>query len=130
MTPATPQHCMAAFVAALNRKDMEAALGLLIDDVVFFYSNGAALWGKAAIAQAIAANWQAIDRDNYTTHDHIWLAQSESAAVVVYSFSWSGLSDGKEIGGRGRGTTALRREADGWRIAHEHLSQGRWRTTA
>ena len=127
MTPATPQDCLAAFVAALNRKDLAAALALLTDDVVFFYSNGSALWGKTAIAEAIAANWKSIDRDNYTTHDPIWLAQSESAAVVVYSFSWSGQSGGKEIGGRGRGTSGLRREADGWRIAHEHLSQGRWR---
>ncbi len=126
----SPAQCLAAFVAALNAKDTDGALALLTDDVAFFYSNGAALWGKAAIREAIAENWRGIDRDNYTTHDPVWLAQSDSAAVVVYSFSWSGLSDGKEIGGRGRGTTALRREAGGWRIAHEHLSQGRWRPPA
>jgi ketosteroid isomerase-like protein len=125
--PATPQACMTAFVAALNAKDMDAALALLTEDAAFFYSNGSALWGKAAIREAIAANWASIDRDNYATHNPVWLAQSESAAVAVYGFSWSGLSDGKQIGGRGRGTSALRRESGGWRIAHEHLSQGRWR---
>ena len=127
MRPATPEACLADFVAALNRKDMVAAMALLTDDVAFFYSNGAALWGKDAIAEAIAVNWTLIDRDNYATHDPVWLARGDDAAAVIYSFTWSGLVDGKEIGGRGRGTTILRREPAGWRIAHEHLSQGRWK---
>jgi ketosteroid isomerase-like protein len=127
MWPASPQACMAAFVAALNGKDLDTALALTSDDVAFFYSNGDALWGREAIAAAIRANWASIDRDNYATHDLVWLTQTDVAAAVVYSFTWSGLSDGKEIGGRGRGTSVLRRDPGGWRVVHEHLSQGRWR---
>ena len=51
MSAATPQACLTAFVDAMIRRDMPAALALLTDDVVFFYSNGSAIWGKALSPQ-------------------------------------------------------------------------------
>jgi ketosteroid isomerase-like protein len=48
---------------------------------------------------------------------------------VIYTFSWSGVAGGQEVSGHGRGTRLFRREADGWRIAHEHLSTGQWKPT-
>lgn len=68
---------MTAFVNSMIRRDLDAALSLLTDDVAFFYSNGSALWGKEAFAATMTANWKLIDRYNYTTLDAIWLAQSE-----------------------------------------------------
>jgi ketosteroid isomerase-like protein len=127
MSDISPQACMASFVGALIRKDIGPALSLLTDDVVFFYSNGSAFWGKEAFAAAITANWKRIDRYRYTTDDSIWLAQSDTAAAVIYTYSWSGVADGKEISGGGRGTRIFRREPTGWRIAHEHLSAGQWK---
>jgi ketosteroid isomerase-like protein len=35
--------------------------------------------------------------------------------------------DGKEVSGRGRGASVLKRVDGEWRIAHEHLSQGAWK---
>src|SRR5580692_12116861 len=118
MPAASPEDCMAAFVAALIGRDIEAALALLTDDVAFFYSNGSAAWGKAAFAAAMTASWQRVDRYSYTTDEAVWLAQSADAAAVIYAFSWSGVVDGRDVGGGGRGTRAFRREANGWRIAH------------
>jgi uncharacterized protein (TIGR02246 family) len=123
---ATAAACLAAFEAALARADLDAAMALLTNDAVFFYSNGSAHFGKSAIRSAIKANFDTIKDDTYATHDHIWIAQSDSAAACMYRFAWTGTMDGKSVGGRGRGTTVLRRETDGWRIVHEHLSQGRW----
>jgi ketosteroid isomerase-like protein len=129
----TPQACMAAFIASLIGRDMPAALSLLTDDVVFFYSDGTVLRGKDTFAATMAANWKRVDSYKYTTLDSTWLAQSDTASAVIYSFSWSGLAGGKEIAGGGRGTRIFRREpatwrrrASGWRLAHEHLSNGRW----
>jgi ketosteroid isomerase-like protein len=120
--------CLAAFEAALARADLDAAMALLSDDVLFFYSNGSAHAGKSAVRAAIKANFDSIKDDTYATRGHIWLAQSDSAAACTFRFSWTGTMDGKPVEGRGRGTTVLRRDADGWRIVHEHLSQGRWKT--
>jgi ketosteroid isomerase-like protein len=73
MLDTTPQACLESFVAALIRKDIDVALRLLTDDVVLFYSNASAIWGKDAFATAIMANWKRIERYNYTTDDSIWL---------------------------------------------------------
>jgi ketosteroid isomerase-like protein len=124
-----PQACMELFIAALIRKDIDAALPLLTDDVALFYSNGTAIWGKDAFAASITANWKRIERYHYQTDESIWLAESDTAAGVIYTFSWSGVAGGQEVSGNGRGTRLFRREADGWRIAHEHLSTGQWKPT-
>ena len=127
MSASSPQGCMAAFIDSLTRRDIDAALALLADDVALFYSNGSALWGKAAFASAMTANWKLIDRYSYSTLDAIWLAQSETAAAVIYTFSWSGRAGGRDVSGGGRGTRVFRRERAGWCIAHEHLSAGDWK---
>lgn len=112
----------------MSRADLDAAMAMLSDDVVFFYSNGSVHAGKSAVRAAIQANFDSIKDDTYATHDHVWLAQSESAAACTYRFAWTGTMDGKPVEGRGRGTTVLRRDPQGWRIVHEHLSQGRWKS--
>src|ERR1700753_312920 len=127
MTAHSPQACMQSFVDALIRKDIDAALPLLTDDVALFYSNGSAVWGTEAFATAIMANWKRIEEYHYTTDDSIWVAQSDTAAAVIYTFSWSGVVEGKEVKGAGRGTRVSLREPNGWRIAHEHLSTGTWK---
>src|SRR5271169_3050123 len=130
MSAASPKDCMAAFVAALIRRDIDAALALLTDDVAFFYSNGSALWGKAAFAATITASWTRVERYTYKTDEAVWLAESAGAAAVIYAFSWSGVVGGQDVGGGGRGTRVFRRDANGWRIAHEHLSAGDWKPGA
>jgi ketosteroid isomerase-like protein len=130
---------MADFTAALIRRDLDAALPLLTDDVIFFYSNGTAIWGKDAFAAVMTASWARIANYTYTTLDTVWLAQSNAAAAAAaYAFSWSGLVGDQEVKGGGRGTRVFRHERGGvfrrrdagWRIAHEHLSTGDWKPLA
>ena len=99
-----PPECMAAFGSGAGKADLDAAMDLLTGDVVFFYSNGSAHFGRDAIRAAIKANFDSIKDDTYATRDHIWLAQSEAAAACIYSFAWTGAMEGKQVGGRGRGT--------------------------
>ena len=124
MPAISPQACAADFTAALLRRDMAAALTLLADDVVFFYSNGAALLGKDAFAATMAANWSVVEDYRYSTQDPVWIAQSDAVAAVVYGFAWSGLARGQPVSGAGRGTRVFRNSPTGWLIAHEHLSLG------
>jgi len=127
---------MSEFAAALLRQDIAAALLLLTDDVVLFNSNGTTIVGKAAFSAVMTASWQVIENYKYAVHETNWLAQSETAAAVIYSFSWSGLARGAEVSGGGRATRVFRRDRvgglfggrrSGWRIAHEHLSTGQWK---
>jgi len=118
---------MAAFTDSLLRRDIDAALALLTEDVTFFYSNGTALWGKDAFAKSITTNWTLIGDYEYSTLDSIWLAESDTAAIVIYAFSWSGVAGGNKVGANGRGTRVFRKERAGWRLAHEHLTAGEWK---
>jgi ketosteroid isomerase-like protein len=128
MSASSPQACMTAFVDSLIRRDIDAALGLLTDDVVFFYSNGTALWGKQAFAATMTANWKLVSDYKYSTIDSLWLAETDAAAAVIYTFSWSGMAGGNSVSGGGRGTRIFRKERAEWRIAHEHLSTGGWKS--
>jgi ketosteroid isomerase-like protein len=127
MLNTSPHACMDEFVAAMIRKDMDSALSLMTDDVVLFYSNGASLWGKEAFRSVMTANWKLIDNYNYRTLESVWLAQSDNVAAVTYTFAWSGVAGGRQVSGGGRGTRVFRRDTTGWRIAHEHLSNGQWK---
>ena len=128
MSAETPQACMTDFTAALLRRDIAAALALLTNDVVFFYSNGTAIRGKDAFAAVMTASWSVVENYKYSTLDSAWLAQSDAAsAAVIYSFAWSGTARGQDVSGSGRGTRIFCKGADGgWLIAHEHLSAGQW----
>jgi ketosteroid isomerase-like protein len=127
LTADTPQACTTDFTAALIRRDIGSALALLTDDVVFFYSNGTAILGKDAFAAIMTASWKRIENYAYATLNSSWIARSDAAAAVIYSFAWSGLVGGAEVSGSGRGTRVLARAPGaGWLIAHEHLSNGQW----
>ena len=119
---------MTDFTAALIRRDIDSALALLTDDVVFFYSNGTAIQGKDAFAATMMSNWKVVENYRYSTLESTWVAQSDAVAAVVYSFVWSGAVRGQDVSGSGRGTRVFcRGPADaGWLIAHEHLSTGQW----
>jgi ketosteroid isomerase-like protein len=75
----------------------------------------------------MTANWKLIDNYNYKILDSVWLARSDNAAAVTYTFSWSGVAGGKDVSGAERDTRVFRRDTQGRRIAHEHLSNGQWR---
>ena len=128
MSADTPQACAAEFTAALIRRDMPAALALLTNDVVFFYSNGSAILGKDAFAALMTASWKMIENYKYQSGESNWIAQSADTAAVIYSFAWSGVAGGNEVKGGGRGTRVFARQpGGGWLIAHEHLSNGQWK---
>jgi ketosteroid isomerase-like protein len=127
MMAASAQACTADFTAALIRRDMDAALSLLTDDVIFFYSNGSVIVGKDAFASLMTASWKIVSDYEYSTIDSIWVAQSDAVASVIYSFAWSGMAGGNQVSGSGRGTRILSNDGAGWRISHEHLSTGQWK---
>jgi len=114
-------------VAAMNAKDLEATLERIADDAVYFWSNGAAYFGKPQIAAAMKRNFEAIENDTYRKIDVTWLAQSDTVAACAFRFEWTGEIDGKAVSGNGRGTSVLRRDGHRWRVVHEHLSAGSWK---
>ena len=128
MTAASPQSCAAQFTDALIRRDIGTALALLTDDVVFFYSNGTTIVGKDAFSALMTASWKVVKNYKYQSAESIWVTQTDDAAAVIYSFAWSGIARGAEVGASGRATRVFARQPDGgWLVTHEHLSNGQWK---
>ena len=129
MSAETPQCCTSGFTAALIARDIESALALLTDDVVFFYSNGSVIRGKDAFAALMTASWKIVENYKYATLESAWISETDAAAAVIYSFEWSGTAGGNAVSGAGRGMRVLSRPPGaGWLICHEHLSNGQWRS--
>ena len=120
----SPEEFMQVYERRTNAHDMNALMDLIADDAIYLFSNRTSHIGKAAIRNAIQANFDAIDDENYRLQHLKWLANLENVAACVYEFEWSGRVNGKPASGGGRGTTVIRRVDGRWKVAHEHLSSG------
>ncbi|MEM1027150.1 MAG: DUF4440 domain-containing protein [Planctomycetota bacterium] len=120
----SPEACLEAYETASREHDLERVLALVDPEAVYWFSNGTCHVGKDAVAAAIRANFEAIEAEDYRLVDPVWIAKSEDTAVCTYRFEWAGVIQGQSMSGAGRGTCVWARRDTGWRITHEHLSQG------
>jgi ketosteroid isomerase-like protein len=118
---------MQAYTRATDSHGLRAALALIDDDAVYFFSNKTVHLDKKAIEEMLTYSFGLIQDETYAISDLTWLARSEPVASCVYDFTWSGTVRGQPASGHGGGTTVLKRSANStWRIIHEHLSGGRF----
>jgi ketosteroid isomerase-like protein len=94
---------------------------LIAEDAVYWFSDGS-FTGREAIQQAIEATWELIRDERYAIEEVHWIAVGTQVAVCLYTFRWRGVVGEEAREGSGRGTSVLRRDADQWRVVHEHLS--------
>lgn len=124
----TPQEFLREYETSGRVGGVERTLSLIDDDAIYWFSDGGAHIGKAAIERAIRRNFEAIKDETYRLSEITWLAQTQDVAACTYRFDWSGVLHGEKASGFGRGTSVLIRKGDGWAVVHEHLSKGK--TTA
>lgn len=105
----------------INKHNFDALEPLISRDCKFWFSSGTFV-GLEQTRKAFEKTWGLIKEEVYSLTDVEWIAESELAAVCTYTFHWKGVIDGKPSEGKGRGTSCFRKENDGWKITHEHLS--------
>lgn len=128
MTANSPQACAADFTAALLARDIDAALALLTDQVVLFFSNGTTIVGKDAFAATMKQAWGVLENYKYESDGLDWLTQTDTAAAVIYRFAFTATARGQDVSGAGRGTRVFAKQPDGrWLMTHEHISTGQWK---
>ncbi len=110
-----------AFHAALEHGDTDAALALLADDVLIFEGGGAER-SKAEYAQHHLAADAAFSAAVPNTRSRRSARASADSAWVASEGRTTGQFNGRPIDSLSAETMVLRREADGWRIAHIHWS--------
>ena len=120
----SPAEFMRTYEAAANAHDLESTLGMIADDAVYLFSDQSSHIGKAAIAKALKANFDALQLETYRMRNMTWLAASDEVAACVYQFDWTAEIDGQPASGDGRGTSLPHKVNGHWQVVHEHLSRG------
>lgn len=117
----SPDAVLDAYEGRINRHDFELLVPLIAADASFWFSDGSFI-GHTAIRAAFERTWANLADETYWLDERRWLARGDDAAACSYRFNWQATVNGSPAAGQGRGTTILRRDSEGWRIVHEHLS--------
>jgi ketosteroid isomerase-like protein len=120
----TPDEFLLEYESSGRTGGVEHTLRLIDDNAVYWFSDGTAHVGKAAVERAIRRNFELIKDEAYQISDVVWVAQSAEIAACVYRFDWSGTLGGVPASRSGRGTAVLARKGESWVVVHEHLSKG------
>ena len=105
----------------INKHNFDLVAPLISSDCKFWFSSGT-FEGLDQTRKAFEKTWGMIKEEVYSTSEQNWIAESDRAAICTYTFHWKGLIEGEPCEGKGRGTSCFRKEPDGWKIIHEHLS--------
>jgi ketosteroid isomerase-like protein len=111
---------MQEYERSLACHSWEAVESFIHDDAVFIFSDGT-FRGKQEVAQAFRKTFTTIQNEQYSIQNINWLVVCKSFAICIYNFAWTGIIDGKNSSGEGRGTSVLLNTNTGWKIIHEHL---------
>lgn len=117
----TAKDVLEKYKVEINSHDFDRLIPLISKECQFWFTSGTYV-GLDQTRKAFEKTWGMIKKEVYTISDLEWIAESEKAAVCIYTYHWSGLIDGQQQSGKGRGTSCFRKEGDGWKIVHEHLS--------
>lgn len=109
------------YQSEINKHDFALLEPLISSDCKFWFSSGT-YDGLKQTREAFEKTWGLIKDEVYSISDVDWIAESDQSAFCTYTFHWQGLMEGKPSEGKGRGTSCFRKEASGWKIIHEHLS--------
>lgn len=106
---------------ALGTQDWNSVAPLISDDAIVIFSNGSLHAGKEAIRAAYQHNFSTIKGEEYRIENVHWLADTADAAAYSFEFHWTGVIDGRQASGLGRGTAVLVRKDDRWLLVGEQL---------
>lgn len=85
------------------------------------FSNGTVHKGKDAVREAYERNFARIKHEKYQMTNVHWLLEAPDSAAYMFDFSWTGIFEGEEASGSGRGTAVLVFEDGRWLLLAEHL---------
>ena len=118
----TPEECLEEMTAAAG--NAQKFVSFLSEDVVCWFSNETAHVGRERVKATLEQSAGLVTDYTYEAGPRQWLVQTDSLAVCLYAFRWSGKVGDRRIEGGGRATRVLRQSNGRWFLVHEHLSKG------
>ena len=116
-----PADFLKRYENATNTHNFENVRPLVAPNATYFFSDET-LNRIDEIGDAFERTWNRIQNESYLISNVEWVSVETKSAVCTYQFNWSGLVNGVEKSGEGRGTNVLVKTDVGWQMAHEHLS--------
>lgn len=120
-----PKEFITAYECALAAQDWSRVEPLVHPDACVTFSNGTVHQGKPAVEAAFTRNFSVIKSERYAISNIRWITKTDSLAVYLFDFAWTGIIHGERASGAGRGTAVLCRDGDGdddgWKLLVEHL---------
>ncbi len=117
MPTATPADLLAAFLAAVNARDLDAAVELWREDAVIVQPDGRPLRGRQAVAEALRA---LIESSVELQTEVASIVEAGDIALVSGTLTLSvqnGDAPDGRFTSRSSSVVVYKREPDGWRIA-------------
>jgi uncharacterized protein (TIGR02246 family) len=117
MAAKSPAELLAAFLAAVNARDLDTAVELWREDAAIVQLDGEVLRGRDAIAGALQAM---IDNHIEIDTEVSGIVEAGDVALVTGTLTLSGANgDGTDerFSTRSSSTVIYKRDAEGWRIA-------------
>jgi uncharacterized protein (TIGR02246 family) len=117
MAAQTPAALLAAFLAAINARDIDAAVELWREDAAIVQLDGEVLRGREAIAGALQAM---IDNRIEIDTEVSGIVEAGDVALVTGTLTLSGANGDGAAGRfstRSSSVVIYKRDAEGWRIA-------------
>ena len=116
-----PKEFVHQYEKALASQEWTAVEPLVHPDICVTFSNGVSHRGKYAVRHAYEQNFSLIKEEEYNITNVHWVFKNESIAVYLFEFSWTGIIEGKDASGSGRGTSVLLKDETAWKLLAEHL---------
>jgi len=116
----TPEQFLKSYEQALMTQQWESVASLFHEDVCVTFSEGT-YKGKTAVQQAFERTFKLIKDETYAIKNLYWVTKSADFSVCLFTYSWSGIINGQQASGSGRGTSVLVNEDGRWLLLTEHL---------
>ncbi|MDC0002850.1 nuclear transport factor 2 family protein [Porticoccaceae bacterium] len=114
------KHFISSYESALATQSWEQVSPLIHTDCVATFSEGTHI-GKNLVESAFRKTFNLIKDETYKINNILWAIKSESLAVIIYNFNWSGIINGKLASGTCRGTSTVININGQWQLIAEHL---------
>ncbi|KAA3655712.1 MAG: nuclear transport factor 2 family protein [Chloroflexi bacterium] len=116
----TPEEFLKKYENALMAQQWQSVAPLFHEDVCVTFSDGT-YKGKTAVQQAFERTFNLIKDETYTISNLCWIRKNADLAVCLFTYHWSGMINGQQASGSGRGTSVLVNENGRWLLLTEHL---------
>ncbi|HLD74822.1 MAG TPA: nuclear transport factor 2 family protein [Bdellovibrionota bacterium] len=117
-----PESVLSEYEKGLNTHNFDNVRHLIAPDAVFWFNEGS-FEGIDEIEKACNKTFNLIKNEKYWLTNKKWISSSQETVAIIYNYNWTGVINGKNESGFGRGTSILANIDNTWKIIHEHLSK-------